>query len=361
VAGVAQQPGWGWVRRFLFGAAADVDRAAFARVRLLLLVASGSAAVVLVSVAAGDYPPFSWRGVATALATLVAIIVALRTCVAAGMAVAAVGGASFAISTGLAWYEGVTVTAVWMIAVALAGYAAAAAHDRRRDVETERDDLLQTMLEGERLQRLALASDLHDDTIQVMAAVLLQLDGAARSGNHGVVRAADTLREALERTRRMMFELNPPLLAERGLAAAIGELAETTRREMECLVGCDVTDDRFSVATEELVYRTAREALTNVRKHSRAQRVQITVDHDCHTITATVTDNGVGFDPSAARRQGHIGLDSTAERIRLAGGTFTVRSHPAHGTSINITLPAMTRSDGWIEPERFTPARRVPA
>jgi signal transduction histidine kinase len=87
----------------------------------------------------------------------------------------------------------------------------------------------------------------------------------------------------------------------------------------------------------------ARELLANVVKHSGASRVAVTVAADPDRIELDVRDDGRGFAPErqeAALLEGHVGLASSEQRVRSAGGEFVVTSAPGRGTAVHVTLPA---------------------
>ena len=93
---------------------------------------------------------------------------------------------------------------------------------------------------------------------------------------------------------------------------------------------------------ETLAYRVVQEALSNVKKHAEATEVTVRLEASSGTLRVEVRDNGVGFDPEAAReflRSGRVGLASMRERAELAGGTLTLKSGQGEGTTIMATLP----------------------
>jgi signal transduction histidine kinase len=224
--------------------------------------------------------------------------------------------------------------------------AARAQERRRRTLE-----MMVAVAEDERNQ---IATDLHDDTIQVMTAALLTIDQARSSVADGepapaeraLGRARVTLGEALERTRRLMFELRPPALTERGLRAALVELATETGAATGADVNVDVVDARFPEHVEGLAYRTVRELLANVRKHARAQRIAIEIAAREQTLYGVVHDDGVGFDPASVRerpdRHLHLGLDAIEQRVVLAGGTLEIDSAPMRGARVCFAIPVAT-------------------
>jgi signal transduction histidine kinase len=224
--------------------------------------------------------------------------------------------------------------------------AARAQERRRRTLE-----MMVAVAEDERNQ---IATDLHDDTIQVMTAALLTIDQARSSvaggeparAERALGRARVTLGEALERTRRLMFELRPPALTERGLRAAVVELATETGAATGADVNVDVVDARFPEHVEGLAYRTVRELLANARKHARAQRIAIEIAAREQTLYGVVHDDGVGFDPASVRerpdRHLHLGLEAIEQRVVLAGGTLQFDSAPMRGARVCFAIPVAT-------------------
>jgi signal transduction histidine kinase len=225
------------------------------------------------------------------------------------------------------------------------------AEEALRESETRRGRVLAEMLRAEEAERARIATELHDDTIQVMTAALITLDRvppAITAGDDD--RARDvlqvvrrTLVTAIERTRRMTFELRPPLLEAHGLQAAVRDLADEAAREGGFHVDLHTTVDRYPFAIEDLVYRTVQEALSNVRKHAQASKVAIALHERQGNLTGWVRDDGRGFDLERAldrrRMRMHVGLDAMRERVHLAGGRLDIRSEKANGTSVEFAIP----------------------
>jgi PAS domain S-box-containing protein len=206
--------------------------------------------------------------------------------------------------------------------------------------------LMREVLQAEERERVRVAGELHDDTIQVMTATLLAIDRLVRAleqGEHDreavAARAArDLLAEATERTRRLMFEIHPLMLREEGLERTVADLAERAEKEDGLKVELRVSVGRLPEVTEVLVYRTIREAVTNVRKHAQASHLVLEVEARNGTLVAAVRDDGRGFTPGDAPAHG-LGLAAAADRISLVGGELSVRSEPGRGTEIELTLP----------------------
>ncbi|MDX6495451.1 MAG: two-component system, NarL family, sensor histidine kinase UhpB [Gaiellales bacterium] len=200
-------------------------------------------------------------------------------------------------------------------------------------------------------ERTRIATDLHDDTVQVMTATLLSLDRLVRSMREidrpDLTAQAQTAREtlslAIDRTRNMMFELRPPLLDSSGLAVAVSELVRVLSAEegFEGTTECRI--ERLPEVVESLAYRTLAELLSNVRRHASATRLHVSLTVEDGVLRGVVTDDGSGFDVRVAldRRTAplHLGLDSTAERLRLSGGDLEIQSQPGAGTTVRLAIP----------------------
>jgi signal transduction histidine kinase len=225
--------------------------------------------------------------------------------------------------------------------------------------ERHRRAILASMLQAEEDERSRIATELHDDTVQVMTAALMSMDRLALiARKHGVhdigsavahVRAV--LEEATDRTRRLMFELRPAILHESGLREALGVLADQTARETGATarIRCEV--DRYDHAFEELVYRTVQEALANVRKHARPATIEVEVrEEPPGTLRGEVRDDGRGFDPARVQRRPdaalHLGLPSMVERVRAAGGDVAITAAPGEGTRVCFTVPIAVERNG---------------
>ena len=217
---------------------------------------------------------------------------------------------------------------------------------RVRD-EAHRREIVAAVLLAEQGERTRIATELHDDTIQVMTAALLTIDRVVMAVGRG--RAGSLLKDArrsieaaTERARRLTFELRPAILHERGLRAALTELVDQAGREIGARTTVEVADGRFPRSVEELVYRTAQESVSNVRKHSRASAIEASVVSEPGRLAVRIADDGRGFDPaSAGERAGvlHMGIEAMVERVRAAGGQVRIDSAPGRGTTVVFDVP----------------------
>jgi signal transduction histidine kinase len=101
------------------------------------------------------------------------------------------------------------------------------------------------------------------------------------------------------------------------------------------------SDERLTSEIETTIYRLAQEALNNVAKHARADRVDIVLEHTHEHVSLIVEDNGIGFNPSEVQTVPEgFGLIGMRERAALAGADFQIESAPGSGTTVILRVPA---------------------
>ncbi|HXF57999.1 MAG TPA: PAS domain-containing sensor histidine kinase, partial [Actinomycetota bacterium] len=217
--------------------------------------------------------------------------------------------------------------------------------------DEDRTRILQRTNAAIEVERNRIARDLHDGPVQGISAASLSLETVRLMLEAGeTARAMEILQEVTANLseealnlRRIMRDLRPPLLDERGLAAAVHDLCARLQRELGIEVRVEArTDARIPQDVETLAYRVIQEALSNVAKHSGASRAVVRIKGAGSILNVEVEDDGRGFDPAAAReflREGKVGLASMRERAELAGGSLAVRSEPGRGTVVMASLP----------------------
>lgn len=207
-----------------------------------------------------------------------------------------------------------------------------------------RERLLADALNAGDRERQALAESLHDNTIQDLLAARQEIE-LARAGNGSDVelrRASEQLLTGVRRLRDLVQEIHPYVLGEVGLPAALRTLAENGAQRGELALELDV-DGPAHPAHERLVYRLARELVSNVVRHAEAKTLRVELHDDDGTLVLVVADDGVGVDEQAlAARlaEGHIGLPSQRVRVESAGGTLRIDSTPHGGTRVEARVPA---------------------
>jgi two-component system NarL family sensor kinase len=226
---------------------------------------------------------------------------------------------------------------------------------RIRRHESERAELLERSLSGSERERIRIAADLHDGPIQDLAGIGYAL-GAVRvsapADQQPLLGAVEeSVHHAIDSLRRMMVDLYPPDLSAEQLPQTIADLAVPLRRSgihvEVALVDEQMPDLDPAIVTA--LYRVARETLANVAEHSQATEVDVELTLSAgdgesgggRTISLTVTDNGVGMDPTDTdrREEGHLGLRLLRDRVESLGGTFTIAAGRPTGTTVTATLP----------------------
>lgn len=212
-------------------------------------------------------------------------------------------------------------------------------------------------------ERERLARDLHDTLAQGLAGVTMQLEAANTHLAHQHVATAQAVvqqamlcaREALIDARRAIDDLRTQQTGTADTAVALRK--EVDRFAMAAGIPCTV-DIAQNLAVSPLVSEhlvgIVREGLTNITRHAQAHQVQLSLAPRGKTLLLDIDDDGVGFDPAAATQSGHYGLIGVRERVRLLGGTLTIRSVPGRGTCLQVCLPG--KQEAW-ELSEASPAR----
>jgi len=218
----------------------------------------------------------------------------------------------------------------------------------RRTME-DRRQLLLRLEDAQEEERRRIAADIHDDSVQAMAAVGIRLELLARRvGDDATRTELEALRSeiaaALAALRELVFRLTPASLERAGLKTALAEA--TARLKLRggptFEIGADLSREP-SMEIRVVLFRIAQEALLNARRHARAHRVRVRLTDDGDGFRLEVSDDGRGFAmpanhalPTAAE---HFGIATMTERAELAGGWLTLRSAPAAGTTVTAWVP----------------------
>jgi signal transduction histidine kinase len=230
-----------------------------------------------------------------------------------------------------------------------------------RDI-TERkraQEALQTytrrLIEAQEAERQHIARELHDEIGQVLTAVKMNLQSIQRSSSDAawvppLAESVDIVDEALGRVRELSIELRPSLLDDLGLSAAlrwyVDRYAQRTGIRAEVINGFE-EDSRLPRDLETACFRIAQEALTNVARHARAERVSICLERSRERVLLSIIDDGVGFNVEtlfhSASVVAALGLRGMEERALAVSGKIEIESALTRGTSIRATFPLKRR------------------
>jgi signal transduction histidine kinase len=215
--------------------------------------------------------------------------------------------------------------------------------ERERE-RASRDRFMAEVVAAQEREARRISELLHDNAVQRLTALALQLELAAQDGGDEVLAAAATAaNEITASLRRLVVELHPAVLESQGLSAAIEASAESLRAH-GVEVDVEYLEHRLPAETELIVYRLVQEALANALKHARARRVEVGLSLRDKTLRGRVSDDGTGFATErmkTAVREGHLGLHLVRERVEMGGGRFLLESDPGSGTTFSFELPLM--------------------
>ncbi|MFL5790278.1 MAG: histidine kinase [Actinomycetota bacterium] len=216
---------------------------------------------------------------------------------------------------------------------------------RRRLVaaqDVERRKLERNIHDGAQQQLVALTVKLR------LARSVLEKDPARVDGM--LEQLADETQRALEDLRDLARGIYPPLLADKGLGAALD--AQARRSPVPVIVEADGVG-RFAPEVEAAVYFSCLEAMQNVAKYAAASAATVSLREAPDRLEFRVHDDGVGFDAGATSYG--TGLQGIADRLAALGGTLAVSSAPGNGTAITGSLPALP-ADAKVSPDEALPA-----
>jgi len=190
-------------------------------------------------------------------------------------------------------------------------------------------------------ERRRIERNIHDGAQQQLVALAVKLKladsfvGKDEQRAHAMLADLQTdTGQALEDLRDLARGIYPPLLADKGLGAAL----ESQARKSAVPVDVEVDGiGRYPQEAEAAVYFSCLEALQNVAKYAEATSAMIRLSQANGNLSFEVSDDGVGFDPAAAERGS--GLQGIADRLAALGGEFALRTAPGRGTTIRGTVP----------------------
>lgn len=220
-----------------------------------------------------------------------------------------------------------------------------------RNLELQEQLQAEARQAGIAAERSRLAGEIHDTLAAGLSGVLSQFEALSAElptdhPLHQRLRVGNDLaRETLQDARRSVRALRPAALHESTLPTALADIIARFERDHAVTVTSAVTGDRLTLPdqVEDVVIRSAQEALTNVGRHAAASTVHLTLSYLGDTVILDVADNGTGF-PADQTGAGH-GLGIMQERVHTLGGAVDIDTASGEGTTITVSIPLRQESD----------------
>ena len=218
---------------------------------------------------------------------------------------------------------------------------------RAAEAIKKEQQLLRRLLDLHEHERQLIAYDIHDGFAQQLTGALFRLQGFRETlANNpteawkGFDSAVQLLCRAIDETRRLISGLRPPILDEMGVSEAVQYLIYEQRKDggPEIDFDHDMTGERLPPPLENAIFRIVQESLNNACRHSRSDKIRVSLARRDNRICIDVRDWGIGFNPSAVAEQ-RFGLQGIRERTRLLEGSVAIESTPGQGTHIAVELP----------------------
>lgn len=202
----------------------------------------------------------------------------------------------------------------------------------------------------EEKQKKKIASNIHDHLSQSLVISKMRINELKKKPQLKII--DDDLKfielhisEALENSRKITYELSPPVLYQLGIIDALNWLFEDVEdtHKIKCRLNSNVTNIKLSDVKSILLYRSIQEVITNAIKYANASLITLDLTRNTLGVDIIVTDNGIGFDTSVLNSHHHsgsgFGLFTVRERIRNIRGTYTIVSEINTGTTVKFFIP----------------------
>ncbi|MGE0471594.1 MAG: hypothetical protein Nkreftii_000832 [Candidatus Nitrospira kreftii] len=201
-------------------------------------------------------------------------------------------------------------------------------------------------------ERTRIACEIHDGFVQILAGVNFKLDLCQQLIKKNPRASLATIKEskaqlklAIQEARQVIFNLRPLHYEKMDLIPGLTNYFASYQTQTHIVTKFTVTGDEQTLfpRTKIFLFRIIQEALSNVEKHAKADKVSIKLEMDTDLLRVIITDNGVGFDMEKVLRDpekwDHFGIKGILERARLVGGEGRVESKPGKGTKLIVEVP----------------------
>ena len=224
----------------------------------------------------------------------------------------------------------------------------------RKLAEVALANVSRRLIEAHEQERTRIGRDLHDDVVQRLALLSIELEGV----QHVIPDAAAELRTRIEALRSettqitsdvqlLSHELHSSKLGYLGIDGATRNFCKELSERQKVEIDFRSYDLPTALPTELSLslFRVLQEALRNATKHSGVKRFEVRLWGSTGEVHLTISDHGAGFDTEAAMKSTGLGLTSMQERLRLVNGELSINSRPKGGTTVHARVPLHASSD----------------
>jgi signal transduction histidine kinase len=192
-----------------------------------------------------------------------------------------------------------------------------------------------------------IAREIHDELGQALSAVKIELMWLVKKYpgdtvyNRKIMQVSEIVEETIKNVRRISASLRPKLLDQLGFLPAIEwQLKEFERRtRIKCELDIENDNIKLNPIASSTMFRIFQESLTNIARHSRATRAELSLDNKSDILTMTIKDNGIGFSKDYKNKKHSLGIVGMQERAHSLGGVLNIDKYPGGGTQVIVNIP----------------------
>jgi PAS domain S-box-containing protein len=222
----------------------------------------------------------------------------------------------------------------------------------RKQAEESLLGMSRKLIEAHEQERTRIGRDLHDDVVQRLALLAIELEGVQRDVPGSAGELGRRIGDLQNQTTRigndiqlLSHELHSSNLEYLGIVGAAKNFCREFSQRQKVEIDFQSHDLPIALPIELSLFRVLQEALRNATKHSGVKRFEVRLWGSTGEINLTVSDLGAGFDQEAAMKSTGLGLTSMQERLRLVHGELSIKSQPKGGTTIHARVPFDPISD----------------
>ncbi len=224
--------------------------------------------------------------------------------------------------------------------------------EKSRHMQEELKHLSRRLLSAQEEERKRISRELHDVIAQTLtginlrlATLTLQSTASTKDLQQKIAITQRLVEKSVDIVHRFARDLRPSVLDDLGLIPALRSHIKSFEKQTGIRVAFTAFSavEKLDGAARTALFRVAQESLTNVSRHAKASRVELSIRKHGGTVCMRIHDNGKGFEaeegPASARNRNRLGLLGMRERVEMVGGTFCVESAPGRETTIRVEIP----------------------